>query len=282
MRDPVLSVILPVYNGAATLSSALRSVLTQTFEDFEIIMLNDASTDDSLKIANSFQDSRLHIVNGEPNRGLAYRLNQGIELARGHYIARMDQDDICFPDRFACQLEFLENNPDIDLLGSRAVAFRSPSDIIGLMPFRETHEEICARPWQGFYLYHPTWMGRVEWFRRYRYRIPERFLSEDQELLMRSYPESRFACCKEVLLAYRKDGLNVKKTLRARRSLLGSQLMHFIPRHQYWNVILSVSAALIKSAVDCVAAIPGCKYVFFHRMSEPVSASISEKFKKLI
>ncbi len=281
LTDPLVSVILPVYNGAETLSVALRSVLMQSFEDFEIILLNDASTDNSLQMANSFNDSRLRIVSEDINRGLAYRLNQGIDLARGRYIARMDQDDICLPERFARQLEFLEKKPDIDLLGCRAVAFQSLSNIIGLMPFRATHEEICGHPWRGFYLYHPTWMGRSQWFRRFRYRIPEVFLAEDQELLIRSYPQSRFACLDDVLLAYRKKGFFMSKTLRARRSLLRAQLMHFMSRRQYLNAALALVSTLSKIAVDRIAAIPGFEYVYFCRMSEPVSATLLRELQKL-
>ena len=205
MSSPQVTVVLPVYNGGATLAVALRSVLAQTFEDYELLVLDDGSTDNSLRVARSFSDCRLHVLSDGMRHGLAARLNQGVDFARGRYIARMDQDDICFPERLARQFDFLENHSEIDLLGCRAVVFRNAREIIGLVPFRRTHEEICTDPWRGLYLVHPSWMGRADWFRRHRYRIPEVVLAEDQELLLRAYRESRFACLDEVLLAYRKE-----------------------------------------------------------------------------
>jgi glycosyltransferase involved in cell wall biosynthesis len=281
MTDPLVSVILPVYNGGATLAAALRSIFSQTFADFEVVLLNDASRDNSLQVALRFADPRLRIVNEEINRGLAFRLNQGIDLARGRYIARMDQDDMSFPQRLARQVEYLEAHPEIDLLGCRAVVFRGDNEIIGMMPFRSSHEAICARPWNAFYLAHPTWMGRAEWFRRFRYRIPEVFLAEDQELLLRAYPESRFACLTDVLFAYRKERFNWNKVLLSRRSLFRAQLMHFISRRQYSNAVLALSITLVKISIDCIAAVPGCEHVFFRRMSESVPESVPMELKRI-
>ncbi len=274
-----ISVVLPVYNGATTLACALRSVFAQTLQNYEIVLLDDGSTDNSVKVAETFSDHRLHIIKDGTNRGLAYRLNQGIDLARGRYIARMDADDICFPKRLERQFDFLETHSTIDLLGCRAIVFRGGKEIIGLMPFRAAHEEICARPWSGLYLCHPTWMGRAEWFRRHRYRFPEVLLAEDQDLLLRTYPTSQFACLEDVLLAYRKENFHLGKTLRARRSLLNTQLTHFLRRHQYFNAVLAIGITGVKIIVDCLAAVPGCEAVFFRRMSEPVSASVTKELQ---
>jgi glycosyltransferase involved in cell wall biosynthesis len=282
MTSPLISIILPVYNGAATLSDAIRSILEQTFKNYEILLLDDGSTDSSLNVARTFSDLRLRVIHDRANHGLAYRLNQGIDLARGRYIARMDQDDICFPERFAKQLAFLEAHPDIDLLGCRAIVFRSAQNIVGLMPFHgATHEEICASPWNSIRLVHPSWMGRTEWFRHYHYRIPEVVLAEDQELLLRAYPESRFACLGEVLLAYRRERFRLNKTLLQRFSLLGMQLSHFTRRHEWSSATMSVSLTFIKILVDCVAALPGCERLFFLRMAEPIPHSVVEKFRSL-
>ena len=279
---PLVTVVLPVYNGGATLSTALYSVLAQTFCDFEIVLINDASTDDSLAIAARFSDPRLHITNDTVNRGLAYRLNQGIDLAQGRYIARMDQDDICFPERLAKQFEFLETHPEIDLLGCRVIVFRNSHDIVGLTPFCGTHEEICAYPWRGLYLAAPSWMGRVEWFRRHRYRIPEAIHADDQELLLRAYPDSRFACMEEVLLAYRKESFRSSKTWRARRALLKAQLSHFIRRRQWSNVSLSLGFALSKIVVDLVYIVAGNRGPVFKQISESIPDELAKEFHKLV
>ncbi|MCX5804264.1 MAG: glycosyltransferase family 2 protein [Proteobacteria bacterium] len=283
MISPLISVVLPVYNGEATLVCAMKSVFAQTFQDYELLLLDDGSTDDSLQVASMFSDPRLRVLSDGTNRGLAYRLNQGIDLARGRYFARMDQDDICFPERLTRQFEFLERNPGVDLLGCRALVFRNYHDILGLIPFRGTHEEICAYPWRGLYLAHPSWMGRTEWFRRYRYRIPEAILADDQELLLRAYPESRFACLEEVLLAYRKEHFRLSKIWRARLALLKVQLSHFSRRRQWSYAALSIMVTLFKVVIDCATSLLGCRELFFKRaVIESVTTSVMERFHSLM
>ena len=282
MTLPLITVILPVYDGGDTLAIAMQSVFNQTFHDYELLILDDGSIDGSLDVARKFTDPRIRVIHDGVNHGLAYRLNQGIDLAQGRYIARMDQDDICFPERLAKQFEFLETCPEIDLLGCRVIVFRSSRHIVGLTPFCGTHEEICAYPWRGLYLPAPTWMGRVEWFRRHRYRIPEAIHADDQELLLRAYPESRFACMEEVLLAYRKESFRSNKTWRARRALLKVHLSHFIRRRQWSNMSLSVVSALSKIAVDLVYIMAGNRGPVFRQISESVPDELAEEFHKLI
>jgi glycosyltransferase involved in cell wall biosynthesis len=119
MTHPTVSVIMPVYNGADYLREALDSIFAQTFEQFELIVIDDGSTDSSEEILKQYSDSRLRLF-FQPNSGLAATLNRGIELAQGQYIARMDQDDISRPERFAKQVAFLEKNPRCALLGTWA------------------------------------------------------------------------------------------------------------------------------------------------------------------
>lgn len=282
MNNPAISVILPVYNGTATLYSAINSVLEQTFTDYEIIILDDGSNDNSLEVISIFNDPRISVIFDGANKGLAYRLNQGIDLARGRYIARMDQDDLCFPERFDRQFTFLESHPEVDLLGCRTIVFRGICDIVGLMSFHGTsHDDICAKPWDSIHLAHPTWMGRKGWFLKYRYRIPEIYLAEDQELLLRSYPESIFACLDEVLLAYRRTHFLFYKTMLQRSSLLKMQLHRFAYRREWFNTTRAVLLIFAKMLVDCIAALPGCEDLFFKRMAKPVPQSVLDKFHKL-
>ncbi|WBE26033.1 glycosyltransferase family 2 protein [Denitrificimonas caeni] len=115
---PKLSVIMPVYNSDKYLSQAIESVLNQTFYDFEFIIINDGSIDKSLKIIKKYMavDERIKLIDRE-NRGIVSSLNEAIFISRGEYIARMDGDDICFPERFAEQLRFMECN-ELDLCGT--------------------------------------------------------------------------------------------------------------------------------------------------------------------
>jgi glycosyltransferase involved in cell wall biosynthesis len=117
--EPKLSVILPVYNGQQYLSEAIQSVLSQSFTDFELIIINDGSTDGSGEIINSFCDARIRYIE-QSNKGLAATLNRGILLAKGEYVARQDQDDVCLSSRFEKQVAFLDANPLLGMVGSAA------------------------------------------------------------------------------------------------------------------------------------------------------------------
>ena len=126
---PKISVILPVYNAEKFLNECLESLLNQSFKDFEIIAINDGSTDYSLELLKKYlkKDSRLRIISRE-NRGITKTLNEGISLSKGEYIARMDADDICFPERFESQLKILEKY-NYDLCGTQIEKFGSISGI---------------------------------------------------------------------------------------------------------------------------------------------------------
>ena len=118
--SPIVSVIMPVYNEESWLHQSIPSILNQTFEDFELIIINDASTDNSLEIIKHYikQDSRIRLYNNSKNSELIETLNKGIALANGKYIARMDADDISLPDRLNIQLSYLNNHPEIQLIGT--------------------------------------------------------------------------------------------------------------------------------------------------------------------
>jgi glycosyltransferase involved in cell wall biosynthesis len=277
MAEPLISVLLPCCNGSATLGLALHSLLAQTFVDFEILFLNDGSTDDSAAIAASFADPRIRVLGDSTRRGIPTRLNQGVSLAKGRFIARMDADDISLPSRFERQIAFLEANPAVDLVACRAVAFQGEIELIGLLPFAATHTALCAQPWRNIPLPHPTWMGRRAWFQRHPYRLPEVRRAEDQELLLRSCEDSEFACLDEVLLAYRQGPFHLQRTLIARRALLAAQLEIFLQRHEWNNLVLALVSGLVKMAVDCLCALPGLQALFFARMNEPVLPMVQEQ-----
>ena len=117
---PKISVLMPVYNGDKFLDRSIKSILSQTFYNFEYIIINDGSTDDSLKIISSYKDSRIKIINYSKNMGITFALNKGLNEAKGDYIARQDQDDISFPDRFMLQLKYLESN-NVDLVDTNFI-----------------------------------------------------------------------------------------------------------------------------------------------------------------
>lgn len=251
---PEVSVLLPVRDGARTLALAILSVLEQRFGDFELLLLDDGSVDASADIALRFGDSRVRLLRDGIKRGLAARLNQGIDAATGRYIARMDADDVCFPDRFARQVARLNAESSLDLVACRALVFGDSGAATGLSPHCLSHEALCAQPWNGFYLVHPSWMGRTDWFRRYRYQTPELARAQDQELLLRAYPDSRFAVLDEILLGYRMGPVALRNIFLARRCLLAAQITRFAQRRQWRNLLLALLATGLKLPRDLLFA----------------------------
>jgi glycosyltransferase involved in cell wall biosynthesis len=116
----MVSVVMAVFNGEKYLKEAVGSVLSQSLDDFEFIIIDDGSSDGTASIVRSFGDKRIKLISRE-NKGLAPSLNEGIGIARGKYVVRMDADDICMPDRFRKQIEFMEVHPECSVLGSSAI-----------------------------------------------------------------------------------------------------------------------------------------------------------------
>ena len=137
----IISVVLPVYNVAPYIKEAIDSILNQTIQDFEIIVIDDCSTDKTIEIVNSYKDDRIKIIAKDKNKGLIDSLNIGFKAAKGKYIARMDGDDISDSKRFEKQLQILENNPEIKVCGSWLQAFGNDDKII---KHKEKHEQILV------------------------------------------------------------------------------------------------------------------------------------------
>lgn len=135
-KRPLVSVIMGVYNSQGTLSEAVMSILNQTYSNFEFLICDDGSTDDSLKLLGNFSDKRIKILRNEVNRGLAFSLNKCLVASSGAYVARMDADDVAFPDRLETQLSFLEKNKNIDVVGS-SVTVWDGNAIIGMRNYPE-------------------------------------------------------------------------------------------------------------------------------------------------
>ena len=117
MSEPLITVLMSVYNGDKFLEKAIKSITTQTFSDFEFLIFDDCSTDNSWNILKSFQDQRIRLFKNQKNMGLTHNLNRGLDLARGEYVARMDADDVSFQNRLNRQKDFLQKNPEIAMVG---------------------------------------------------------------------------------------------------------------------------------------------------------------------
>jgi len=169
MSEPLISIGMPVFNNASTLRESIRSIEMQSYTNWELLIMDDGSTDESMQIAGAFADQRIKIIADRENRGLAVRMNQAVRMSRGELFARMDADDIAYPRRLSMQQSYLQEHPEVDLLGCGSLIFSSKEAACGVRIYPERHEEICASPWSGVLLMHPTWMGRIDWFRKSSY-----------------------------------------------------------------------------------------------------------------
>ena len=249
---PVVSIVMSMRNAAATIDLALRSILAQTFTNWELVLLDDGSSDNSLARVRLFDDTRIRLHADGRSLGLAERLRQGVENSRGHYVARMDADDVMYPNRLAKQATFLDAHPEVDLVGCGSLVFGNDGGVRGRLPVSTTHEAICAAPWSGFPLPHPSWMGRKEWFARHPYDSAC-LKAQDYDVLLRAHETSQFACLPEILLGYRQDRVSIKKSLLSRWHVMRSQGRFGASRQRCVFVCRGWCLQLGKAVMDAIA-----------------------------
>lgn len=198
---PKVTVLLPVYNGEKYLKEAIESILNQTFDDFEFIIINDGSTDDTKKIIESYNDKRIRVVN-QKNKGLSLSLNIGISMSQGEYIARMDADDISEKDRLMEQVSFMDQNPEIGICGSSVILINELGDHIGYMIHPFKHNDIKAQMLFNCPLAHPTVIFRKSFLAKSGLRYNE-VKSEDYDLWVRAVDLTKIANINNYLVKYR-------------------------------------------------------------------------------
>ncbi|MDB5252647.1 MAG: glycosyltransferase [Flaviaesturariibacter sp.] len=231
MKSPTVSVILPVFNADRFLREAIDSVLGQTFTDFELLVINDGSTDGSESLIRSYSDPRLLYLLNEGNRGLVFSLNRGLDAARGKYIARMDADDVCRPERFSRQVAFLESSAaavvatTVDMMdeaGNQMPAWADDRACI-------TAEAIQRYLPKDNCIAHPSIMGRASLLKQYKYD-PSQIEAEDYDLWLRLSADGHLvAKIDEPLLRYRflDMGLTRQQRMPASERLYRTQWRFF-------------------------------------------------------
>jgi glycosyltransferase involved in cell wall biosynthesis len=199
--NPTITVLMPVYNGAMYLPEAIDSILQQTYEDFEFLIIDDGSMDQSVRIINSYDDPRIRLIKNEHNLGLVSTLNKGIDLAKGEFIARMDCDDISLPERFEKQMALMSQHPEVGVCGGWIEYFMGRVLVLKL-PVSD--EEIKRRLPSDNPIAHPTVMMRTKVIKNLQvYYNPGYSHVEDYELWIRLAVVTCFANIPEVLLKYR-------------------------------------------------------------------------------
>jgi glycosyltransferase involved in cell wall biosynthesis len=279
-----ISILLPTFNAGNNLFLAVKSILNQSFKNWTLLILDDGSTDNSLEKINNLSDERIKIFKNKINKGISYRLNQGIKLSSTKYIARMDSDDISFPDRLEKQFNFLEKNKDIDLVASKASFFFDNNyQISGFLPYKKYHHSIIARPWKTIPMPHSTWMGKCMWFKKNLYKIPQVHLTEDQELLLRTMVDSKFYSLPSVLLAYRRRAkFNFYYNLISRFYLLKSQSKYFFKNKKIIFLIFAINLFFLKLIIDLIRLITVFFKIDLIMNSKKKTYKINNNFNKLV
>ncbi|TAF63060.1 MAG: glycosyltransferase family 2 protein [Cytophagales bacterium] len=213
MTSPMISVIMPVFNAESYLKEAIESILNQTFSDFEFLIFNDGSKDKSAEIVQSYaqKDSRIIFYNYQENTGYLKHLNEGIELAKGKYIARMDADDISLPQRFQEQVDFMEKNQEIGICGTWFEVFDNNTRKT-IQVTKHNADDFGIKISLLYYcsLGHPTILAKASLLKNNPYD-QYFYPAEDYELWSRLVPITKFHNIPKVLLLYRWHDTNISK-----------------------------------------------------------------------
>ncbi len=280
--SPLVSIGMPVRNNENTLPLALRSLVSQTYINWELWLVDDGSTDHTMQVASQFADPRIKVLSDGHWRGVAARLNQVIALSRGKFFARMDGDDVAYPRRLERQVYYLCQHAGIDLVGTRAIVFGAGGTPLGKRPVPETSDAICAQPFAGFPMLHPTYLGRIEWFRRFGYKEEVRgAVQEDQDLLLRSYRFSQFANVPEILLGYREEKLLLERMLKV-RWLLTKSLMREFRRQSRWDLaVRALVGQILRSSLDLIAVGTGLDYRLLQHRARSITDQERHEWAKV-
>ena len=241
MTNPRVSILMPVYNVAPFLREAMDSILTQTFQDFELIVLDDCSPDNSAEILDTYTDERIVRYRGEKNMGLSNVLNVGMAIARGEFIARMDSDDISTPERLATQVAYLDAHPEVDLCSCGMELFAAKQETW----VRETNvEDVKITALFHSPILHASSMWRRASFERVGLRfLQEMVPAEDYDMWTRAMAAGlRLVNIPEVMYLYRihpsQATTQTDKTARKDREVKSNYLRMLYPEQDMSDVDL--------------------------------------------
>jgi glycosyltransferase involved in cell wall biosynthesis len=212
---PKVSVIMPCYNTAGFIDQAVCSVIVQTYSDWELLIIDDFSSDGTWEKVQKYASEKVRIFRNESNRGNSFTINRGISLATGLYIAKMDSDDLSFPERIEKQLLFLETHPDVDVVGCQVIKTSSDlSRILAVSAYPTVHGEITKlvtfKKFQfifgpNIHIADGTVLGRSDWFRKWNYD-EKIIIAQDFDIYYRARRQSVYANLPDRLYIWRRGG----------------------------------------------------------------------------
>jgi glycosyltransferase involved in cell wall biosynthesis len=243
-----VTVLMAVYNGAHSVHAALSSILAQTYQDWDLIIVDDGSTDGTPGILESLAatDVRIRVLRNTANRGLAASLNVAWSQARGDLFARMDADDVSLPDRFHRQVEFMSAHPEIDVLGTGIELVSSEGRLLGFRSRPESHKELQKRMYRENPFAHPSVMMRrrfLEALGGYDGRLK---WAEDSDLWLRGYRQFRYHNLPEPLIRYRvRDKIALWTSAYSAFVLLRASLRERLPLTGGFHALRHLIAGLL-------------------------------------
>ena len=204
-NKPLVSVVMPVFNGDRFIDKAIQSILDQTLKNFEFIIINDASTDKSLQIINKYKrkDKRIKLINNRKNIHMSRSINLGISKATSGLIARMDQDDIAFSNRLEVEYNFMRSHPNITIIGSNIITIDEFDRVIGKRTYQTKSDSLKRTMLRYSPFAHPTVMMRKKVFDELGGFDPQMVPCEDTEFWFRVGSKYEFASIPRFLLKYR-------------------------------------------------------------------------------
>ena len=247
---------MAAYNESAGITSSIQSVIAQTYTNWELIIIDDASIDDTCELIREHQgkDNRIKLIENEKNIGLANCLNKGIKESKGKYIARLDADDICFPDRFELQINFMIENTEVDVLGGNALLVDEKYNAIRETNMPITHEEIEDGIIKKCPLIHPTVLYKKKFIEELNGYDSTLRKKQDYDLWFRGVKKYKYANLEHTLIKYKTQRSKPIKT-----DLYGFYV-RLINSFRQKKYIVGVYWALVTLGVNLL-----CKFGYKHR-----------------
>lgn len=272
MNTPLVTIAIPIYNAEKYLRDAIQSCINQTYQNWELLLMCDGSTDKSSSIAFEManNDCRIKVVDDSTNKGMIYRLNQSIQMAKGKYYARMDADDIMSINRIEKEVEYLENHKDVDVVGSSMMIIDGENNIV----------DDCLKKNDEIFV-HPSVMGKIEWFLKNNYDETS-LRAEDFDLWNRTASFSTFRNIEVPLIFYRAFGMPTTKKMLTSYHI--KRKLYF--RYRSYNksifwAIKGFTAELLKSIILILLSSIGLQKIItyarkYRRLPETYRLSIED------
>jgi Glycosyltransferases involved in cell wall biogenesis len=246
-----ISVIMPCYNASTYIHEAINSIIEQSHKDWELIIVDDCSTDDSIKISQSFNDDRIRLYRLKKNRGNYYARNYGIKRARGKYIAMMDADDICLQHRLERQFNFLETHKHIGAIGCNYNLINEKGYKIGTVERSCNYKQFKVNLLLDNYMLQSTILTRSHLLKKYGIKYDEQFIyASDYHFVFQCSKYFRIQNIQDILLSYRINPTGITKSKFELQQQYAKIIRNQIYQYYFGNILTTTEYKIIEDISD--------------------------------